>query len=132
MRNGIRALYNDLEFEVIIHDQMKFELFTKDPSAASLGFVIDSTGHYCKNVRRDDITSIYRGRYIAIYKGLEFPIFKEENNKILLGSGTAGPNIIEKYGFIQVERFEYENWVEKNEIEKIIEIKKPMWGFSSP
>ncbi|MCY7780611.1 hypothetical protein P9D36_06720 [Bacillus haynesii] len=46
MRNGVWALYNDKEYEIIQHDQENYELFTKDPEAIQSGFILDKTGHY--------------------------------------------------------------------------------------
>ncbi|MED1739606.1 hypothetical protein P4284_09765 [Bacillus swezeyi] len=132
MRNGVWALYQSKEYEVIQHDQENYELFTKDPDSIQCGFNLDKTGHYCKHVRREEISSVYDVRYQAIINGLEFPIFREENTRLLIGSGLHGPDIIKQYGFVQVDRFEYEKWVEKNEVEKMQEIKIPMWGFPAP
>ncbi|MFN2744013.1 hypothetical protein ACINLE_00215 [Bacillus sp. z60-18] len=75
---------------------------------------------------------MYDVRFQEIINGLEFPVFREEDNRVLLGSELHGPDVIKHYGFVQVDRFEYEKWVDKNEIEKIQEIKIPMWGFPAP
>ncbi|QHZ45839.1 hypothetical protein [Bacillus sp. NSP9.1] len=132
MRNGIWALYKGKEYEVIKHDHDNYELFTKDPDTAQVGFELDMTGYYCKHVRRNEISSVYDIRFQAIMNGLEFPVFREEDNRVLLGSELHGPDVIKHYGFVQVDRFEYEKWVDKNEIKKIEEIKIPMWGFPAP
>ena len=52
--------------------------------------------------------------------------------RLLIGSGLHGPDIIEKYGFVQVNRFDYEKWVGKGEVEKIEEVKVPIWRFPAP
>ncbi len=131
MRNGIWALYNGKEFEIIEHGNNSYELFTKDSSMRNFGFVLDNTGHYCKHVMRDEIQSAYEIRYFARYRGKEFPVFQEEENKVLIGSGGHGPDIIKDYSFVQVDRFEYEKWVAKNEIEQLYEVKIPVWGFTN-
>ncbi|MBU8683222.1 hypothetical protein [Bacillus haynesii] len=132
MRNGVWALYNDKEYEIIQHDQENYELFTKDPVSMQFGFVLGGNGPYCKQVRREHISSVYDVRYQAIINGLEFPVFREEDNRLLIGSGLHGPDIIKKYGFVQVERLEYEKWVGKSEVEKIEEVKVPLWRFPAP
>lgn len=132
MRNGVWALYLGKEYEVIEHSNNNYELFTTNSGTSSLGFALDSTGHYCKHVTKKEIQSAYDVRYYARYRALEFPVFQEEVDKLLLGSGTHGPDIIKKYGFVEVDRFEYEKWVEKSNVVKFYEVKVPMWGFPAP
>ena len=132
MRNGVWAIHQGREYEVIEHGSNQYELFTTDSGASSFGFALDSTGNYCKHVTKIEIQSAYDVRYYARYRDLEFPVFQEESDKLLLGSGTHGPDIIKEYGFIEVDRFEYEKWVEKSDVEKFYEVKIPMWGFPAP
>ncbi len=131
MKNGIWALYKGEEYEVIRRENGDFQIFTEDKKASHFGFFKDQTDYYCKNVKREEITAIYEVRHHAIYKGLEFPVFREEGSKLLLGSGIHGPDIIKKYAFIEVDRYEYEKWVDRSEVERYFEVKVPMWGFSA-
>ncbi|MCJ2147205.1 hypothetical protein [Bacillus sp. B19-2] len=84
MRNGVWALYNGKEYEIIQHDQENYELFTKDSVSMQFGFVLGGGGQYCKKVRRAHISSVYDVRYQAIINGLEFPVFREEDNRLLM------------------------------------------------
>lgn len=129
MRNGNYAVHRSVEYEITKLNAEEYKLRSYDSGSVREGFTLHPSGCYVKYVPSSGISSAYQVNTWAKYKGLEFPVFDEEEGRLLLGSGKHGSNIIQSFGFTEVDRFEYEKWVDKQEIDDYYEVKRALWGF---
>lgn len=87
---------------------------------------------FIKEVDIDDVNIIYNLEYKVIYKGKEFVPwaigkFILETDKIPLG--TSDDNDAKNYGFKKMEQFVFKKEVLIDEVDALIEIKKPILKF---
>lgn len=132
MRNGNYAVHNSQEYEITKLNAEEYKLRSYDSESVREGFTPHPSGCYVKLVPSSEISSAYQVNTWAKYKGLDFPVFDEEEGRLLIGSGKNGPDIIQSFGFTKVDRFEYEKWVDKQEVEDQFEVRRPLWGFPAP
>lgn len=136
---SIYAIYKNKKYRLDTSDN-KLEIYTeiKDLSNDSFNeFKIEqgffSKVVYTKEVNMDEIDMAYELEYKAIYKGKEFEIFGfgkfllEENNMTIY---TKDSTVAHKYGFIKTEQFVFDKHVSLDDVDSIIEIKKPILKFN--
>lgn len=74
-----------------------------------------------KFVNRNDVEEIYYINTNCFYKGYEFQVLSEKDDKILIYTNNNEVGAKLKMEFI--ERSEYQKWIKKNEVESIFEKK---------
>ena len=88
---------------------------------------------YTKEIKISDIELAYELRYKVIFKGMEYDCLKVDSETLDLNYitiYTSDSDIAEKYGFIKKEQFIFDKNVSLDEIDALIEIKKPILKFS--
>lgn len=131
-RNSTFALYKNKEYKA--HQDFhsnKIKLVSTDPKDLQLGFEERSPGKYFKEVYPQDVQSAYTVRSFALYQGTQFQVINITGDDILLYHSGPSPRA-EQLGFRMVDRLEYEKVVERSELEKIWEERKPIKGFQLP
>jgi len=129
------AIYNNKVYIANVRD-MKVRLNTRPPEK---GFkeLVDLAGNinndiFINEVDMDEVAFIYELEYKVIYKGKVFEVSSSikyilEYNRVMLY--TKESSIAEQYDFKKKEQFVYEKDVYLNDIETLIEIKKPILKF---
>ena len=88
---------------------------------------------FIKEVDINDVDRIYEIEYRVLYKGSEYKCLKVSKETLdinYLTIYTSDSTIAEKYGFIEKEQFIYDKDVLLDEIDALVEIKKPILNFS--
>lgn len=130
------AIYNNKIYIANIRN-MKVRLKTR---IHEQGFkeLVDLAGNFhndifIKEVEMDDVDIIYELIYKVIYKSMEFELFTSKKHMLEYNQVTLYTkefNIAEKYGFKKKEQFVYDKVIQLDEIEALIEIKKPIIKFN--
>lgn len=88
---------------------------------------------FIKEVDINDVDRIYEIYYRVLYKGSEYKCLKVSKETLdinYITIYTSDSTIAEKYGFIKKEQFIYDKDVLLDEIDALVEIKKPILNFS--
>ena len=88
---------------------------------------------FIKEVDINDVDGIYEIEYRVLYKGSEYKCLKVSKETLdinYITIYTSDSTIAEKYGFIKKEQFIYDKDVLLDEIDALVEIKKPILNFS--
>ena len=118
--------------------QSKVRLKTR---VAEPGFkeLVDLAGNihndiFIKEIDINDVDIIYELEYRVLYRESEYECLKV-NSKTLdanyITISTSDSDIAEKYGFIKKEQFVFDKNILLDEIDALIEIKKPILKFSN-
>lgn len=131
----IYAIYRDKVYLANIR-QLKVRLKTRIPE---VGFnkLIDLAGNihddiFIKEVNIDDVSLIYETDYRATYQGSEYKCLNVTkkalySNRITIYTNDS--NIAEQYGFAKIEQFVYDKDIPLDEIDTLVEIRKPIQTF---
>ena len=133
------AIYKKRKYKLNMSEG-KLEIFTKlidqvDPSFKVVkmqqGFF--TTVVYIKEIKITDIELAYELNYRVRFKGMEFDCLKVDSETLdtnYITIFTSDSNIAERYRFLKKEPFIYEKNVLLDEIDALVEIKKPILNFS--
>jgi len=139
MLGGIKMIYANYKNKIYLANirQSKVRLKTR-MKEQEFNELIDIAGNvhqdiFIKEVNISEVDTIYEVEYRILYKGSEYKCLKV--SKELLDTNyitiyTSDRKIAEKYGFIKKEPFIYDKNVLLDEIEGLVEIKKPILNFS--
>jgi hypothetical protein len=128
IKQGHFATYQGNEYNISKNDDGTFQLISNNPSDQNSGFMPwGDSGRYVKTVKRNDIQSAYAIDAYCQYKGFEFGIDKEEDGKLRIFTGND--DVYEKLNLKEVDRSVYECWVKRDDLEKIWEKKRSIYGF---
>jgi hypothetical protein len=125
VRNGFYAIYKGKEYEVGAMNPDIVSLRSFDPNDVSNGFSLYKGVVYIKRVHRSELEEIYRIRTYAEHEGIKFQVTKEDGDKILLSNLIGDYRVFERLGMKMVEKGVYEKWVDKSDVTRIYEEKKP-------
>ena len=125
VRNDIYTIYKGKEYEVGAMNSDIVSLRSYDPSDVSDGFSLYKGVVYIKRVHRSELEEIYRISTYAEYKGIKLQAIKEDGDKILLSGVIGDYRVFESLGMKIVDKGVYEKWVDKSDITRIYEEKKP-------
>ena len=70
-----------------------------------------------KYVNSSEITEYYRIRTIAIYKGFEFEVVEETEDKLSIVTMIGDCREWKRLGMKCIEKYVYQKWINKNEAE---------------
>ena len=134
------AIHNKNIYKLNISED-SLEIFTKsinkvDSSFKEVkiqqGFFLSNI--YTKEIKITDIELAYELKYKVIFKGIEYDCLKVDSETLdinYITIYTSDSDIAEKYGFIKKEQFIYDKNVLLDEIDALVEIKKPILNFSN-
>lgn len=89
---------------------------------------------FIKEVDMNDVEIIYEIEYRVVYKGSEYKCLKVNSQTLdtnYITIYTSDSDIAEKYGFVKKEQFVFDKDMFLDEIDALIEIKKPILKFSN-
>ncbi|MBT2604884.1 hypothetical protein J7E55_17975 [Bacillus sp. ISL-53] len=128
------AIYNHKDYLLNIRND-RLRLRTHEPEQ---GFreLVDQTGNktnlFIKDVTKEEVDLVYELKFLVAYKGKEFEPYSLgrhilDENEISLFSTDS--NDVDCYGFEKQEQFVFKKDVPLEDIESIIEVKKPLLIF---
>ncbi|MFD9627531.1 hypothetical protein [Peribacillus muralis] len=128
------AIYNHKDYRLNIRND-RLRLRTYEPEQ---GFreLFDETGNktnlFIKDVTKEEVDLVYELKFLVAYKGKEFEPYSLDRhildeNEISLFSMDS--NDVDCYEFEKQEQFVFKKDVPLNDIESIIEVKKPLLIF---
>ena len=132
------GLYKNKTYSLDIFNNV-LELTSRESKDINNGFqeYIDVTGKkhnniFTKEVSIDDIEFAYELEFKVVYTGIEFEPwairkFILENYQLSLF--TDSPTVAEQYEFIKQEQFVFKKEIPLDDLDALIEIKKPILKF---
>ncbi|HEU4718615.1 MAG TPA: hypothetical protein VFU15_12310 [Bacteroidia bacterium] len=133
MRNFEIALYCDQEFEITESNNEHYKLIYHGSISPGFGFYPSPKwpNIFVRQINKSDIKSGYQASTFANYKGFKFHVDRYENEKYRLTTGDE--KVYAQLHLNMIDRGWYEIWVDKSEIEKMWEERKPSgYGFPMP
>lgn len=133
------GIFRNKVYKLDVYSSQQLELNSNNPNDKINGFTeyIDALGNkhndlLVKSVNVDELELAYDIQINAIFKGEEFETyaigrFSLEQNEISLFS-MHGEDV-EKYGFHKQEQFVFKKEVSLDDIEALVEMKKPILKF---
>lgn len=117
IRNDLYAIFKGKEFRLDVMEEGKYRLVSFDSSDQQIGFEIYSSdsSFYVLYTSKQYIEYAYSIHTYGIYSGYKFQVTAENENQFCLYSN----NLSLKYnelGFTAIGKYEYEKWVNKNEV----------------
>lgn len=132
----IYAIYKNKVYLANVRE-LKVRLKTR---IAELGFneLVDLAGNihkdiFIKEVDINNVDIIYEVDYRVLYRGSEYrclKVAKETVDRNYITIYTSDSDIADQYGFIKKEQFIFDKDVSLDEIDALIEIKKPILKFN--
>ena len=133
MKDGKYAIYLGKEYSAGEIEKGKIVLRSTDIEDVKNGFepckpfnikYIEDKIVCMKFVNSSEITEYYRIRTMAIYKGFEFEIVEETEDKLSIVTMIGDCREWKRLGMKCIERYVYQKWINKNEAEiKIVKEK---------
>ena len=133
MKDGEFAIYLGKEYSAGKIEKGKIVLRSTDIEDVKNGFepckpfnikYIEDKIVCMKFVNSSEITEYYRIRTMAIYKGFEFEIVEETEDKLSIVTMIGDCTEWKRLGMKCIERYVYQKWINKNEAEiKIVKEK---------
>ena len=126
MKDGKYAIYLGKEYSAGEIEKGKIVLRSTDIEDVKNGFepckpfnikYIEDKIVCMKFVNSSEITEYYRIRTMAIYKGFEFEVVEETEDKLSIVAMGGDYREWVRLGMKFVERFVYQKWINKNEAE---------------
>lgn len=134
------AIYNKKIYKLNILEN-GFEIYSESKDMVDSSFKVVKIGQgffsriiYTKEVKITDIELAYEVNYKVIFKGNEYKCLKVNSETLdinYITIYTSDSDIAHKYGFIKKEQFIFDKDVSLDEIDALIEIKKPILNFSN-
>ncbi|MFU0791775.1 MAG: GIY-YIG domain-containing protein [Virgibacillus proomii] len=120
---GYFGVYNNIEYEVTRDVDNNFLIMTDDPAKVTNDFVDKfNSGVYTKKIKKENLSELYYIKPQAIYKNKKFNVMSnEKDGKVYLGTGDA--KLAREFNFDRTDKYYYEKWVPKEDVE-IIEERK--------
>lgn len=117
LKKGYFGLYKGKEYEITEDMENNLLIMTEDSSLIDDGFVDTYNSNvYTKIVKPNDLSQCYLIKPIAVYKGYKFNVStNEKENKVCLGTPDA--TLADKMNFERTDKYYYEKWVHKSEVE---------------
>jgi hypothetical protein len=128
---GLYAFYRDREYRLFKVGADSYRLVSTNPQAQEEGFVARD-GVFKKTVKPNEISAAYRLKLTVIYQGYQFVLGQVLKNQIELITKNCDAATVAKLQLEMNVPNEYSKWVDKTEIENVIETKLPVEGFLMP
>jgi hypothetical protein len=123
IKKGRFAMFNGEEYKVYTNEDHSLDLISHDANDVNNGFIEQYPDTYVKKVSKNEITGIHRIIPYAKYQGSRFDVNNQERNgEIHLG--TIDATLAKDLGFERTDKYYYEKWVPKTEVEIFEERKE--------
>ena len=122
LRSGEFAFYHNQEYELYENGDGTVSLVTNNLQSIEHGFTKDPfSNRFEKAVNVQEVTNAYQIKTYGKYKNVEVNIRTEDEKSYLIGtSDEAKAQIL---NLDRIDKYFYEKWVPKDEVE-IFEVKK--------
>ena len=122
LRSGDFALYHNQEYELYENGDGTVNLVTDNPQSIEHGFIKDPfSNRFEKTVNVQEVTNAYHIKTYGKYKNVEVNVRTEDEQSYLIGTPDAAKAQI--LNLDRIDKYFYEKWVLKDEVE-IFEVKK--------
>ena len=133
MKNYNYSIYKGIEVEITQNPNGDFMLIFRGANPPDTTFFLAQgcKDVYNKIILRGEVTNAFSVSTYALYKNFKFQVDRFENGKYRLS--TSDTKIYVALNLHFVDRGWYDIWVDKNEIQKMWEERKPSgYGFPFP
>ena len=131
IRKGSYGIHHGKEYLLFKMDENEYRLISTDPADQEDGFK-PKDGVFKKTVVKSQIVAAYRVKPIIIYQGYEFELRQDLKDKVQLIKKNLDFDLANK---LQMQRNipgQFTKWINKSEIEDIIEERFSVEDFSMP
>ncbi|WP_048601810.1 hypothetical protein [Rubeoparvulum massiliense] len=129
-KSGYYVTYNNKEYRASrVPNTEEIKIFSMDKDEKKNSFKRDwlIKGRYFKQLLITDLQDAYYVHNYAVCKGEKIKISGQKEDRYLLS--TRNPEAAKKVNLEKISPSEYEGWVRKSEIDELVEVKEPVWGF---
>jgi hypothetical protein len=128
MRYRLLASYRGAPYEAGIGpDEAGVVLFAACPPPEDLQFE-PATGHWRKDVRRDDVQMIYESRPVGTFRGERCVVLDDLNERLHIAYLGHDAHLAERLGYWEVDRGVFELITPRHEVTDIVEQRLPLAG----
>lgn len=131
IKNGSFGIYHGKEYQLFKMGDNEYRLISKDCADQEDGFM-PKDGVFKKTVAKSEITAAYRVKPIIIYQGYQFEMRQELKDTIQLAKGKYEFDIAKKFEMKVDSLGVFTKWINKSEIEDILEEGSPVEDFLMP
>jgi hypothetical protein len=116
IRNGEYCLYKNREYEFTRDMDGNLLIVSENPQMVKEGFINKlKSCVYSKKVKSDELSNCYQVTTKGEIKGQIVNVSKQHKNKYYVG--TSNTKVAQKLGLERTDKYYYEKWVPKNEVE---------------
>lgn len=116
IRNGDYCLYKSREYEFTEDMDGYLVIISENPHMVKEGFTDKlRSGVYSKVVKPGELSNCYQVTTKGKIKGEIFNVSKEDKDKYYIG--TSNTKVARKLGLERTDKYYYDKWVPKNEVE---------------
>ncbi|WP_172372747.1 hypothetical protein [Sporosarcina jiandibaonis] len=116
IRNGEYCIYKNREFEFTSDMEGNLLIVSENPHMIKEGFVDKyRNGVYSKRVKPSELINCYQVTTKGKFKGEIINVSNEDKDKYYVG--TSNTKFAQKLGLERTDKYYYEKWVPKNEVE---------------
>lgn len=127
MKDSTFAIYKGIEYSAGIKDDGNIVLRSHNLDDINRGFhkkVVGNNSIYIKYVSRDEIEKIYDKRVVVRYKGFEFNVIEETEDKISIVAMTGDYHNWLNLEMTCIDKGIYQKWIDKCEAEMKVIIEE--------
>jgi hypothetical protein len=128
---GLYAVYHDREYRLYKIGLGTLRLISANPQDQWDGFAAQD-GVFKKTVKPNEISAAYRLKLTLTYRGCQFALGQVQKSQVELVTKNCDATMVEKLQLEMNMPNEYCKWVDKSEIENVIETKLSAEGFQMP
>ena len=126
---GYFGIYHGQEYRFFRTGETECRLMSEKEADCEKGFE-PKDGVYKKNVNKEEITSAYELKLQVIYRGYTFDIDEKQKSQVKIITRDCDSSIANELQ-MEIGGFrEYTKWVNKTQIEDVIEKRLPVEGFA--
>lgn len=123
IRNGDYCLYKDMEYEFIEDMDGNLLIISEDSLLLNEGFIDKRGGGvYSKIVNHSELSNCYQISSRGKIKGELVNVSRQDGDKYFVG--TSNSTVAQKLGLERTDKYYYDKWVPKSEVEIFEERKE--------
>jgi hypothetical protein len=123
MRDGRYAIYNGKKYEFDRDSDGQYYLSSTNSKDIKNGFYKIDENYYRKDVKKDEVESIFAIDTFCRYKGYEFQADEAKGEKILIRTSNVKAYEDKELGLDMIGRGEYQKLIDRAEATEIYEKK---------
>lgn len=131
IRNGCYGIHHGKEYRLFKMGENEYRLISTDPADQEDGFE-PRDGVFKKTVEKSQIAAAYRVEPIIIYQGYRFEVQHDTKDKVKLANGDLNYHLVAELQMERGSQGKYVKWIDKSEIEDLIEEYFQVEDFPMP